>query len=172
MQLLRDCGGLPRFVQIVCEKAATFHQEQPDLPMGEWDWSYLQEMCVSEIGSAYHRIPEEALIDCLLGMQINRSTFVGDQTWGQLEMSGAIVIVNQVPVVPYLGLLNFVRHNADGYLTRLSVWPMLNAPAGIEKCFTWQDWERFNMEFAVMKLKLLFERHSGMFLPTCASCSE
>lgn len=164
-QLLHDSGGLPRFVQIVCEEAATYRQTQPDLPMKEWDWTYLQEKCVEEISSTYHRIPEEALIDCLLGMRIDRNAHVGDQTWGQLEMSGAIVIVNRVPVVPYLGLLNFVRHSGDGYLTQLSIWPMLNAPDK-EKCFTWQDWERFNMEFAVMKLKLLFKRHKGMFLLT------
>ncbi len=164
MQVLRDCGGLPRFIQFACEKAIEYHQDHKDIPMEEWDWPYFQDTCIDEIHSTYHIIPSEALIDCLLGMQIERQNFVGNQTWGQLEMSGAVVIVNKVPVVPYLALLNFVRKTPDHYLTRLSVWPMVKAPTGIEKCFVWQDWEHFNMEFAVMKLKLLFAQNSGLSL--------
>lgn len=133
--------------------------------MGEWDWTHIQDQSVIAIDEAYHLIPSEALIDCLLGMRVDRKATVvigRNETWGQLEMSGAIVIVDSVPIIPFLGLLNFVKTMPDQPLKQLSIWPMLNAPAGIEKCFTWQDWERFNMEFAVMKLKLLFARFPGI----------
>ncbi len=162
MQLLCDCGGLPRFIQFVCENVAAYHEQNPMLPMVQWDWVHILETCIISIGSAYHEIPREALVDCLLGTSVTHHSTIGNKTWGQLEMSGAIAIVDNVPVVPFLGLLNFARRTNDTYLTELSIWPMLNAPPPIEKCFNWQDWEQFNVEFAVMKLKLLFKRSQGL----------
>ncbi len=115
----------------MCEVAAEYYKKHQNIPMEEWDWTHIQDLCVKSISESYHTVPSEALINCLLGMPVDRKEVIGTKTWGQLEMSGAIVIVDHVPAMPYLGLLNFVKTMPDEKLKQLSIWSMLNAPRGL-----------------------------------------
>jgi len=162
IQLLRDCGGLPQYVQIVCEEVSAYYKRNTILPMRDWDWVYIQDQVIERINRTYHTIPMDAIVGCLVGISVWRTDSIADTTWERLEMSGGIVITPKFrPVIPFLKLLSMVRKTTGDELRQLSICPMVNSPEA-ERCFNWQQWEIFNMEFAVMKLKVLFKYYAGM----------